>query len=37
MKTEKQINSLKIRLIERLKPADDTYYGLSLENLTANN
>ncbi|QMU54962.1 MAG: hypothetical protein GKS07_08770 [Nitrosopumilus sp.] len=37
MKTEKQIRSLKMKLVERLKPADSTYYGLSLENLIASN
>ena len=37
MKTEKQINALKMSLMQRLKPVDDTYYGLSLENLAVNN
>ena len=37
MKTEKQIKALKMKLMERLKPVDDAYYGLSLENLIANN
>ena len=37
MKTEKQIKALKMELMETLKPADNAYYGLSLENLIANN
>jgi hypothetical protein len=37
MKTEKQIKALKMELMERLKPVDDAYYGLSLENLITNN
>lgn len=36
MKTEKEIKALKTSLMERLKPVDDTYYGLSLENITIN-
>jgi len=37
MKTEKQIKALKMELMETLKPVDDAYYGLSLENLIVNN
>ena len=37
MKTEKQIKALKIELMETLKPADNAYYGLSLENLVIHN
>jgi len=37
MKTEKQIKVLKTELMEMLKPVDNTYYGLSLENLIVNN
>jgi len=37
MKTEKQIKTLKMELMETLKPVDNAYYGLSLENLIVNN
>ena len=37
MKTEKEIKLLKMELMAILKPADNSYYGLSLENLIANN
>jgi hypothetical protein len=37
MKTEKEIKLFKIELMETLKPSDNLYYGLSLENLIANN
>ena len=37
MKTEKQIKALKIELMKTLKPTDNAYYGLSLENLVINN
>lgn len=36
MKNEKQIKALKMELMETLKPKDNAYYGLSLENLTVN-
>jgi len=37
MKTEKEIKLLKMELMEALKPVDNSYYGLSLENLIAQN
>ncbi|QLH02804.1 hypothetical protein C5F47_04175 [Nitrosopumilus cobalaminigenes] len=37
MKTEKEIKLLKMELMESLKPVDNSYYGLSLENLIVNN
>ena len=37
MKIEKQIEALKMELMETLKPADNAYYGVSLENLITNN
>ena len=37
MKTKKQIKALKIELMETLKPVDNAYYGLSLENLIIHN
>jgi hypothetical protein len=37
MKSKKQIQTLKIKLVGKLNPTDSTYYGLSLENLVASN
>ena len=37
MKTEKEIRTLKIELMATLEPTDNSYYGLSLENLIVNN
>ena len=37
MKTEKQIKSFKMELMEIISSSDNTYYGLSLENLVLNN
>jgi len=37
MKTEKEIKLLKMELMKTLKPTDNSYYGLSLENLIVNN
>ncbi len=37
MGTEKEIRLLKIKLLETLKPADISYYGLSLETLIVKN
>ena len=37
MKTEKELKELKIELVKTLKPTDNAYYGLSLENLIINN
>lgn len=36
MKTRKEIKLLKIELMNTLKSADNTYYGLPLENLVLN-
>ncbi len=36
MKTEKQLKALKMELVKTLKPTDNAYYGLSLENLIVN-
>lgn len=36
MKTEKEIRLLKIELMKTMKPSDNSYYGLSLENLILN-
>ena len=37
MKTEKEIKLLKMELMQTLKPSDNSYYGLSLENLIVKN
>jgi len=37
MKTQKEIQLLKMELMNTLKSADNGYYGLSLENLVQNN
>ena len=36
MKNEKEIKTLKTELMDTLKSADNTYYGLSLESLVLN-
>ncbi len=36
MKTEKEIKSLKMKLVKIFNSPDDAYYGLSLENLAQN-
>lgn len=36
MKTEKEINSLKMDLMKIFNSPDDAYYGLSLETLAQN-
>ena len=37
MKSEKEIKLLKMELMKTLKPVDNSYYGLSLENLVLRN